>query len=67
MNRSWGSDTLDQLSKDFTHNKSSSLNVLSQAYNGNGFSNYFSVIPRFNTYATNLFFAQSKQIRVLNN
>lgn len=66
-NRSWGFDTLDQLSKDFTHNKSSSLNVLSQAYNENGFSNYFSVIPRFNTYATSLFFAQSKQIRVLNN
>lgn len=66
-NRSWGSETLDQLSKDFTHNKSSSLNVLSQAYSEKGFSNYFSVIPRFNTYAVSLFFAQSKQIRVLNN
>lgn len=56
----------EQNSQQFAHNKASSMNVLSDL-NNISTATPFSLSNPFNTYATSLFFAQSKQIRVLNN
>lgn len=56
----------EQTSQEFSHNKISSMSVLSDLNNISAGAP-FSLSNPFNTYATSLFFAQSKQIRVLNN